>query len=106
MLAKFYVSFGRHQENIEEAGERDDHENVELHRLNVAEINPSLELSWNSLHDAHASGGPRDHHAGSLGAEEHSQTDVETHSVVSSIEDVSRNSPHVRAENEDRETRH
>ena len=91
---------------MEEIDGRDEHEDVELQRLNVAEINPSLELSWNSLDNAHGSGGPRNHHAGSLGAEEHSQTDVETHSVVSSIEDVSRNSPHVRAENEDRETRH
>lgn len=105
-LAKFYVAFGRHREDMEEIDGRDEHEDVELQRLNVAEINPSLELSWNSLDNAHGSGGPRNHHAGSLGAEERSQTDVETHSEASSIEDVLRNGPHVRAGNQDKEARH
>lgn len=99
-LATFYVAFGRHREEIEEIDKRDEHEDVELRRLNVAQINPSLDLSWNTLDDVHGFGGPRDHHTGSLGDEERSlQTEVETRSVVSSIKEASQDSQDVRAEN-------
>ena len=104
-LAKFYVAFGSHRGDSNENEEHDDHEDVELQRLNVAEINPSLELSWDRLGNASDAEYPRDHRAGSLGAEGHSQTDVESRSVVSSLEHTPQDGPDVRPENVEEDAR-
>ena len=104
-LAKFYVAFGGHRESSDEYNKRNDHEDVELRRLNVAEINPSLELSFNTPGDVQDPEHPRDHPPRSPGAEERSTTEVETRSVVSSIESTTRDNSEVRAESTERDTR-
>lgn len=98
-LANFYVGFGGHRENSDEHDERNDHEDVELRRLNVAEINTSLELNWDDLRNAHDPSSTRDHPSGSLEAADRSETEVETRSIVSSIDHITRDIPYVRAEN-------
>ena len=105
-LAKFYVAFGGHRGNSDEHDDRGNHQDVELQRLNVAEINPSLELSWDAPDDTHDTGYPGVHRAGSLSAEDRSQTDMETHSVVSSIERSTRDVPDVRAGDTEADGRH
>lgn len=105
-LASFYVAFGGHQEDSEKHDECNDHEDVELRRLNVAEINPSLELSWDRLSNADDPTGTRIHHSGSLEAEDCSQTGAETRSRVSSVDHILREDPDVRAENTEGDRRH
>lgn len=102
-LANFYVAFGGDRENSEENDEPDIHDDVELRRLNVAEMNPSLELSWDRLSNAHDPSGPRDNRSGSLTTEE---TEVGTRTVDSSIDHTTRDNPDVRVENTEGNTRH
>jgi hypothetical protein len=105
-LAKSYVAFGGHRGNSDEHDDRHNHQDVELQRLNVPEVNPSLELSWDRLSNAHDPEDPRDDHLGSPGVEECSQTDAETRSRVSSIELTTQDVQGVQAENAEEAARH
>ena len=105
-LAKSYVLFGGHQQDSDVHIERNDHQDVELRRLNVAEINPSLELSWDRLSGTHDPSGPLEPRSGSLSTAESSQTELETRTIVSSIDHTIRDSPDARVENTQGATRH
>ena len=74
--------------------------------MNVAEFNPSLELSWDRLINIHDPSGTRDRRSGSLEAEDRSQTEAETRSIVSSIDHTTREDPDVRAEHTEGDRRH
>lgn len=105
-FAKFYVAFGGHRDNGGEHDERNDHEDVELRRLNVPEFNPSLELSWDRFSNIHDPSSTRDRRSGSLEAEDCSQTEAESRSIVSSIDHTTREDPDVRAEHTEGDRRY
>ena len=62
-----------------------------------AEINTSLELSWNTADDAHNTGHTGGHRAGSLGAGERSQAEADTCGIAYGVGQATRDVADVRA---------